>query len=126
MDEVTTKPKTAETMTDLGASLAQASTDATRRFCEQGQSIARSITEWNGEISQFVSNRIARNSETIGRMTKCTNLPEAFAIQSRWIQDAADDYIKQMNRVMELNNRIMGGLLEPIASTEAGRSAHRR
>ena len=28
--------------------------DATRRLCEQGQSVAKTINEWNTEVSQFL------------------------------------------------------------------------
>ena len=40
----------AGTMPDFGVSFVQASSDATRRFCEQGQSVAKTIGEWNTEV----------------------------------------------------------------------------
>ena len=69
-------------MPDFGVSFVQASSDATRRLCEQGQSVAKTIGEWNTEVNHFFSHRVARNGETLGRMTKCQNLPEVFAIQA--------------------------------------------
>ena len=44
-------------------------------------------------------------------MTKCQNSPEVFAIQSEWVRDAADDYLKEMSKLMEVNSRIMSGML---------------
>ena len=115
MDEV----RMAEIMPDLGASIFKVSSDATRRFCDQGQSFAKTISEWNMEVSQFVSHRLARNGETLGRMAKCPSLPEIFAIQNQWVRDAADDYIKQTSKLMEVNSRMMGGLLGSFWRIEA-------
>ena len=110
MDEVR-KPDGTETLPNLGVSIAQASSDVTRRFCEQGQSVAKTMDEWNSEVSQFLTHRVARNGETMGRLTKCQNLPDAFAIQTQWVQDATDDYLKEMSRLIEINSKIMSGLL---------------
>ena len=77
-------------VTDFGASFAQASSDATRKICENGQSVAKTISEWNAEVSDFLSHRAARNSEAMGRMVKYQNLPEIFTTQTQWVQEATD------------------------------------
>jgi hypothetical protein len=105
-------------VTDFGASFAQASSDATRKLCEHGQSVAKTISEWNAEVSDFLSHRAARNSEAMGRMAKCQNLPEIFTIQTQWVQETTDDYMKQMNKLMDINSRIMGGLLGSFGQVE--------
>jgi hypothetical protein len=61
------------------------SSGATRRVCEQGQTVTQTMSEWNTELSHFVSRRVARNGETIGRLTKCQTLPEVFGIQAQWV-----------------------------------------
>jgi Phasin protein len=127
MNEVR-KPELAETMPDLSTSFVQVSSDATRRFCEQGQSVAKTINDLNTEVSQFVTHRVARNGEAMGRLTKCQSFPEAFAIQAEWVQDAADDYLKEMSKLMVANSRIMSGLLGSVGqvgmqSTEQTRSS---
>ena len=98
-------------LADFGASFAQVSSEATRRLCEQGESVAKTINEWNTEINKFLSHRVARNNETLGRMTKCQNVPEVFNIQAQWVQGAADDYLKEKSKLMEVNSRIMSSLL---------------
>ena len=113
MNEVR-KSEFAGAMPDLGVSFVQASSDATRRLCEQGQSVAKTISEWNTEVSHFLSHRVARNGETLGRMTKCQDLPEVFAIQAQWVREAADDYLKEMSKLMEANSRIMSGMLGSV------------
>ena len=117
MNEVR-KSEKAETISDLAAPFAQASWDATGNYWEQGQSIAKSMTEWNTEVSHFLSHRIDRNGEAIGRMTKCQGLPEILAIQSGWVHDAADDYLKEMTKLMEVSGRIMVGLLGSVGHAE--------
>ena len=109
MNEVR-KSEFAWAMPDFGVSFVQVSSDATRRLCEQGQSAVKTISEWNTEVSHFLSHRVAQNGETLGRMTKCQNLPEVFAIQAQWVREAADDYLKEMSKLMEANSRIMSGM----------------
>ena len=82
VNKVTT-PELTAARPELGASFAEASSDATRRFYEQGQTIAQTMTEWNAEVSHFLSDRVARNGDAIGRITKCQGLPEVFAVQAQ-------------------------------------------
>jgi Phasin protein len=117
MDEVR-KPEGTNAVPDFGSALAHVSSDATRRFCEQGQTIARTITEWNTEVSHFLGHRAARNGEAIGRITKCQGLPEVFAIQAQWVRDAADDYLKEMSKLMDANSKIMGDLMGSVEQTK--------
>ena len=106
-------------MPDFGASFAQVSSEATRRLCEQGQSVVQTMNEWNGEISQFLSHRATRNRETLKRITQCQNVPDIFDIQARWLQDATEDYLREIGKVTEFNSKIMGGLLGSIGKSEA-------
>jgi hypothetical protein len=105
------KPEFAEAISSLAGPFAQVSSDATRRLCEQGQSAVNTISERNTEVSRFLSHRVAQNGETLGRITKCQNFPEVFAIQAQWVREAADDYLKEMSKLMEANSRIMSGML---------------
>ena len=114
MDDVR-NPELTRTVPDLGG-LVKASSDATRRLCQHGQSVANTISEWNTEVSHFLSHRAARNSETMRRMAKCQDLPEIFTIKTQWVQEATDDYLKEMSKLMEVNSRIMGSLLEIIGA----------
>jgi hypothetical protein len=99
-----------DTIPDLSASFVQVGSDATRRLYEQGQSVAKTISDLNTEMTQF-NHRVARNGEAMGRLTRCQSFPDAFAAQAQWVQDAADDYLKEMSKLMLANSRIMSGLL---------------
>lgn len=117
MDKVRT-PELTSARPELEASFTQASSGATCRFCEQGQTIAQTMTEWNTEVSHFLINRVARNGEVIERITKCQGLPEVFAVQAQWVQDAAADYLKEMSKLMEVNSKIMGSLMGSFGQTD--------
>jgi hypothetical protein len=106
---------------DFGASLTQITSDATRRVYEQGQAVTQTMSKWNTEVSQFLTHRVARSGEAIGRMTTCQNLPEVVAIQAQWVQEAADDYLKEMSKLMEVNSKLMSSLIRS-AGTDGTRS----
>jgi len=78
MNEVR-QPEKAEALFGLAGPFAQTSWNATHQFFDKGQSFVKMMTEWNTEVSHFLSHRFARNDETVGRMTKCQSLPEIFA-----------------------------------------------
>ena len=113
MNEVI-KPELGGPMPDL-ASFTQASSEATRRLCEQGQSIAKTISEWNTDVGHFVSHRAARTSEAMARMAKCQSFPDIIAVQTQWWQDAAEDYLKEASSLAQLNSKIIGDLLGSVA-----------
>ena len=78
-------------LASLARHLAQVSSEATRRLCEQGQSVMQTMNEWNVEISQFLSHRATRNGEVLRRVTQCQNVPDLFGIQAQWVQDVTED-----------------------------------
>ncbi len=116
MDDVG-KSDRAGVIPDFTASLTQITSDATRRFSEQSETVTHTMSEWNTEVSHFLSRRVARDGETIGRMTKCQNLPEVFAIQAQWVQDIADDYLKEMSKLMEVNGKLVSSLMRSAGQT---------
>lgn len=113
MNEVT-RPELAGSMPDL-ASITQASSEAARRLCEHGNSIAKTMSVWNTDLGHFLSHRAARTCEATARMAKCQSFPEIFAVQTQWWQEASDDYLKQGSKWAEFNSKIIGGLLGSVA-----------
>jgi len=112
------KAEKGNTVLDLGSSLTQVTSEATRRLCDQGQSVAETVTELNAEMSNFLSQRLTRNTEMIARFTNFQALPDVFAIQAQWMQDAAADYLKEMSKLVEVNTRIMSSLMGSIGQSE--------
>jgi predicted Rossmann fold nucleotide-binding protein DprA/Smf involved in DNA uptake len=113
------KAEKGNTVLDLGPSLAQVTSEATRRLCEQGQTVAETVTDLNTEMSNFLSQRLSRNTEIIARFTNFQALPDVFAIQAQWMQDAAADYLKEMSKLVEVNTRIMSSLMGSVGQGEA-------
>jgi hypothetical protein len=113
------KAEKGNTVLDLGSSLTQVTSEATRRLCDQGQTVAESVTELNTEMSNFLSQRLTRNTEMIARFTNFQALPDVFAIQAQWMQDAAADYLKEMSKLVEVNTRIMSSLMGSVGQGEA-------
>jgi hypothetical protein len=101
------KPEKADSLGAFGWSLAQPGSDAARRLSDQAEAVTKAMTDWNREFTSFVSYRMNRTSEAAGRMTKCKSLPEIWAIQAQWVQDAVDDYRKEANRLLEVNSKVM-------------------
>jgi hypothetical protein len=111
---------------DFGTSFVEASSDATRRLCERGQSVTRTVSEWNAEVSHFLTHRVSRNTEAMTRIAKCQNYPEVFTIQAQWVRDAAGDYLKEWSKLFEVNSNIMSGLLGSFGKVESHLSTETR
>jgi len=94
-------------LTEFGA-------DAARRFSDQGELVAKAMTEWQAECSRNVNHFMNETTETIAEIAKCKSPPEVFAVQTRWIQTAFDDYARQITSLMEMSSQIIGSLTGQI------------
>jgi hypothetical protein len=112
------RPASAEVVPDVGASSAQVTSNASRRLCEHGQSVAEAISEWNTEVSHFLSHRAARSGGAMQSFARCQSFVDIFAIQAQWLRDAVDDYLKQTSKMIELNNRFLNHFLESASQLE--------
>ena len=117
MNEVR-RPEKADAVLDLGSSLTQVGSEATRRLCEQGQTVAETMTELNTEVGNFLNQRLTRNTEMIARFANIQVLPDVFAVQAQWMQDAATDYLKEMSKLLEVNTKIMSSLMGSVGRGE--------
>jgi len=110
---------------NLGASFVQLGSEAARRFCDQSQGVASAFGNWNTEVGQFMSRRMTRNLETISRIMGCGNLQEVFSIQTEWLRDASEDYVTEINRLMEVNGKVVSDTLRPAqeAATQSAEQA---
>ena len=97
-----------------GWELAKAGSDAAQQLCNQGEVVAMAMTDWNTECRRFVTHRMSRTSEAVAEISKCRSLPEMFTAQTKWFQEAVDDYTREAGRLMEVNSKIIGDLLPPM------------
>jgi hypothetical protein len=89
----------------------QAGSGAARQFSNQGQVVTRALTDWSAEMNRLVTHRMSQNTEAIGQITKCQSLLEVVAIQAHWLQEAMDDFVKAASSLIEINGRMIGGLV---------------
>jgi hypothetical protein len=99
---------------NLGASFAELGSQATRRMCEQSEGFAKAFCDWNAEVRQFLSHRMARNLDAVTRMTRCGNWQDAFSIQTEWLRDTTDDYSKEIGKLMDINGKVVSDALKPV------------
>src|SRR4051812_22231143 len=53
----------------------QVNLEVAQRFWRGSETLVKALSDWNTEITHFVSQRINRSSEAVGRVTQCRSLP---------------------------------------------------
>ena len=94
----------------------QGNLDPAREFWQRTETLAKALTEWNTEITHFVTKRISRGSEAVGRITQCRTVPEALEVEAQWLRGAFDDYFSEVRKLMEANRRIISSFVEPAGT----------
>jgi Phasin protein len=93
-------------------------TDAVRGALDQssalegGRALAGGMEAWFATVSgcqremmDFVSNRLAKDSETMREMLDCKNPTDAMEIHSRWVQETIRDYGAEMTKMAAIYTR---------------------
>ena len=91
----------------------QVNLDTVRQFWERSETFAKALTDWNTEVTHFVTKRVSRDGEALGRVTQCRSLPEVFEVEAQWLRGTFDDYFGEARRLMEFNSRIISSFVEP-------------
>lgn len=102
------------------ADFAKAGSDAMQRLFDRGHAVTQMLSDWNVEYNRFVVQRLARNGDTVGRLSKCESLPDIMSVEAGWVQEAMDDYIREMSTLAAMNTRIVSVFAE---QTEQGGKA---
>src|ERR1700757_861892 len=100
------KQETTQTAFVPGWEFAKAGSDAAQQFCNQGQVVAKALTDWTSEYSRFINQRISRTSECVAQMGKCQSLPDMLMLQTQWLQSTVNDYVEETGKLMEVNSKI--------------------
>jgi hypothetical protein len=93
--------------------LDQVNLASAHRFWERTETFAKALADWNTEIAHFVTKRISRSGEAVGRVTQCRSLPEVWEVEAQWLRGAFDDYFSEARKFMEANSRIISSFVEP-------------
>ena len=102
--------ETQQTKTHDPASMDQVSA-AFRQVWDQGESIVRSLTQWNNEISRFVGERMSHNALAFHRIAGCYRMPEIIDAETQWMREAFDDYAQESRHLMEANRKLLASLV---------------
>lgn len=65
--------------------------------------------EYQREMMDFVSRRLAKDGDTMREILATRNLADAAAVQSRWVEETLRDYSAQMAKVMAIYTKAGGG-----------------
>ena len=110
MDDVRRTDQTSNSPLMPASILGQAGWDVAQQFWVRSESVTKAMMDWNTEIFHFVSQRIARDSDTLGRMARCQAFPEVFEVEAQWFRDTVADYQTEANKLMEFGGKIFGSL----------------
>jgi hypothetical protein len=91
----------------------QINLDSANQFWQRSEVFAKALADWNTEFTHFVTKRISRSGEAVGRVTQCRSLPEVFEVEAQWLRGAFDDYFGEARRLMEVNSRLVSSFVEP-------------
>lgn len=105
------KQETSRTASIPRWELANAGSDAAGQFFNQGAIVVKAMTDWNMEYSRFVTHRMSRTAEAAAQVASCRSLPEALAVQARWLQAIFCDYVEETERLVAVNSKLIGNVL---------------
>jgi uncharacterized protein YukE len=80
--------------------------------------------DWNAEVARFMTTRMTRDAETVQAAIGCGNGLKLAEIQQAWMRQAAEDYLHETQRLMQMSSDIMASLFAatrqaaPLTSTE--------
>jgi len=102
---------------------ARIGSNALQQFYDQGQVISRAILDWNAEVGRFVTQRLARTADAIGRLGTCESPPDIISVEAKWLQEAVSDYLNEVSTLAVMNTRIVSSFGERLDQGRKTRSS---
>jgi hypothetical protein len=108
----------------------QVALDMTRQFWGRAEGATKAMMYRNNETARFISDRICRDIETLGRITQCTRLQDVFEIEADWFRTTLGDYARGANKLIEVNKDLLSWVVEDTQEAirrldePAGSAAH--
>jgi hypothetical protein len=94
-----------------GWDMAKIGSETAGRLREHGQVIAQAMAEWNAECRQIAADSMRRTEEAIAEVAKCQNPSDVLIVQAKWLQANVDCFVRQTNRIVEMNSKFLHGLI---------------
>jgi uncharacterized protein YukE len=80
--------------------------------------------DWNAEVARFMTTRMTRDAETVQAAMGCGNGLKLAEIQQAWMRQAAEDYVHETQRLMQMSSDIVTSLVTsfgqaaPVATSD--------
>jgi hypothetical protein len=87
------------TVTSLRAEL------PSRALLDGAQTWWSTVAESQQEVAHFVSTRLAKDGEAIKDTLTSRNLPDALAVQARWVEETMRDYTAEITKLTKLYSK---------------------
>lgn len=83
----------------------------------------QAVNAWlriNAECLRFASHRLAAQSELLGKLCQCGNADEFVAAETRFLENAADEYSQEIDQIAEVVREQVGqGASTPLKRAAA-------
>jgi phasin family protein len=81
---------------------------------EAGRAYLAGFAKLNAEVVSFVGTRLHHDAEFGRKAAKCADLTELTTLQQAWAQQAAEAYMTEAGKMVELMTEITSGSLKPL------------
>lgn len=106
MDHLNKPDDTAQRLMYSAQVFSKMGTEATSRYWDQSQSVAKVLLDANADAITFMTQQITRSNEMLGHATQCRSLPEFLDAESQWLRAVFDDYSEYGRRLADLNRKL--------------------
>jgi hypothetical protein len=71
----------------------------------------------NGEVVEFVNERVRRDIDLGQSLARCSNWAEACSLQQDWARQAMQDYIGETTKLFQLASKLTMASMDPVLRT---------
>ena len=68
----------------------------------------------NSEVADFMAKRFKHDADLSASLARCESWEDAVALQRDWAREAAEEYMDEANRLMELSSRLASDQWKPV------------
>ena len=70
--------------------------------------------EVNSEVASFMAKRFRHDAELNASLARCDSWEDAVALQNDWMREAAEEYIEEASRLMEMTSKMASDQWKPV------------
>jgi phasin family protein len=108
-----------------GEDLARRSAQSIEAVTQASTAMTRGFQDLSRELMQVAQERIRRNVDALGAMSRCRSLQELVTLQSELLRDNLQHALESTRRVAEVSTRMADEATQTMAGQGRGSSARR-